>query len=120
MKADPSRITHRVSPSERVYLSRERARMTQPQMANRFGLTTDEWREYETGEKNHPPKHIMVNGRVMNWELMKLWRRRHEWSVKDFAVRIGLSHVTLIHHERGRGDWTETFTWWERHRNARS
>lgn len=113
LEKDRNLMTLEVSPAERVYLWRKRRNLTQGEAAEMMGMPRRLWRAYETGAKANPSRRIQLLNKVMPWELMELWRRRHGWTVKEFAAKCGTTHVTLINRERGHGSWEEVYDWWE-------
>lgn len=98
--------------AEKVFLWRRRRGLTQPEAAAQWGVPTEEWRGWEVEGGGAPHQVVEGQPRVEPWEKMALWRRRHGWSVKTAATIMGISHVTLIDREYGKGPWRETYQWW--------
>lgn len=98
----------KLTKGERLFLIRKRRGVSQAEFARRYGVSHDTLSKVEKGRKA-PSYNITVRGRInpTPGELIVALRRRLNMSQGELAERLGVSKMTVIARENGRGDVEE-------------
>jgi transcriptional regulator with XRE-family HTH domain len=110
---------------EKLELALRRTKTTRAKFAELMGVGPNKVTSW-TLDRSEPDADNMR--KVMEWihrnmgsklfyehDFLWLMRRRHGISLKDMAIRYGVSRVTAIHWERGERNWKRGLEWWMLH-----
>lgn len=102
--------------AERLWIYMRREDLRAKDIAREYDVTINRVSEWLNSSGEEIPPNFPWNGHLEPWEEMSIWRRREGWGIREAGRRMGVSHVTLLKRERGDGEWSETYDWWERRR----
>lgn len=108
-------LAEELTAGERLELVRRRARWTQAEAADHYGVTTYIYRRWEQ-DRHRTPTWIDLWSPARDYELCYVRRRRAGLTLHDLGERMGLSHKWIHRAERGEvRDVSALVLWWERH-----
>ena len=99
---------------ERLWLWGRRWRKNSTAIAEFYSVTTTQvgkWIRAMKDDKDIPE--VALTEPIKEWEILAIARRRVGISIDRLAAKQGISHVTLISRERGKGNWRASWRWWK-------
>lgn len=102
-----------LTPGERLWLMRRRCGATMADHAETvYGVTEWQYGEWEHDRRANVPWVAVTPKQLTPGEQCALARRRADLNLRRLAKLTGLSHVTVLKHERATKP-TSLWDWWE-------
>ncbi len=94
--------TGELSKAERFALNRRRLGLTGKQYTEKYSIAKNQITAWEKGKNTETIPAVVLHPNMTVGEALFIARRRRNWSVREAAELIGVSHVTYVSYEKDR------------------